>query len=150
MDEEHYEDYLNQLSNLSVELSLFSGFTFTTITILLTMLPDPSTILAQVALFFLVVLLDTFIFLGGWVMTMRTVACRYLPFKSIPGSKIFNPLLFLSYCLWGIGVALMFMLCNLYYLSMLSMFVWTVLVIVATKFFWKQFREYYRKKCDVS
>lgn len=61
-DEEYYSDFLNQLSNLSVELSLFSGFTFTIITILLTMLPGPSTLSAQIALFFLVMLLDLFIF----------------------------------------------------------------------------------------
>jgi len=144
-NENHYDDLLTQLSGLTTELSLFCGFTFTTIILLVTNLPDPSIFLVQISLLFLTVLLNLFIFLLGWVMTMRTVFCRYLPFKSIKGSKIFNPLLFFTYCLWGVAVVLIFFLFNLIYLVLVSSIVWAIFASIAYFFLWKQFLEYYMK-----
>lgn len=144
-DESYYSDFLTQLSGLTSELSLFCGFTLTTITILVTRLPDPSAILAQLSLYFLTLLLDLFIFLLGWVMIMRTIFCRYLPFKIIRGSRIFNPLLFLCSCLWGVAVILIFFLWDLTYLALASAFTWILFIIISYHFFWKQFREYYMK-----
>jgi hypothetical protein len=144
-NEEHYSDFLNQLSGISREISLFCGFTFTIITLLVTRLTDPSDLISQISLLFLTVLLNLFIFLMGWVMTMRTIFCRYLPFKSIRGSKVFNPLLFLAYCLWGVAVVLIFLLSNLIYLALASIIVWSTIVIISYFFLWSQFWEYYKK-----
>ena len=140
-DESYYCDFLSQLSGLTSELSLFCGFTLTTITLLVTRLPNLSALQSQIALFFLTVLLD-FIFLLGWVMTMRTIYCRYLPLKIIKGSRIFNPLLFVCICMWGIAVVLVFYLWNLIYLALASIATWVLFIIIAYGFLWKQFKEY--------
>lgn len=144
-DEIHYSDFLTQLSGLTSELSLFCGFTLTVITILVTNLPDPSVLLAQISLLFLTIMLNLLQFLLGWVMTMRTIFCRYLPLKSIRYSNIFNPLLFLCLCLWGLSVVLIYLLWNLTYLAVASAIVWIFFLSIAHVFFWRQFREHYGK-----
>ena len=144
-DEAHYSDFLTQLSGLTSELSLFCGFTLTIITILVTNLPDPSVLLAQISLLFLTIMLNLLQFLLGWVMIMRTMFCRYLPLESIRYSNVFNPLLFLCLCLWGLSVVLIYMLWNLTYLAVASAIIWVFFILLAYLFFWRQFREHYRK-----
>ena len=144
-DEAHYSDFLTQLSGLTSELSLFCGFTLTIITILVTNLPDPSVLLAQVSLLFLTIMLNLLQFLLGWVMIMRTIFCRYLPLRGIEYSNVFNPLLFLCLCLWGLSVVLIYMLWNLTYLAVASAIIWIFFILLAYLFFWRQFREYYGK-----
>ena len=144
-NEEHYSDLLTQLSGLSRELSLFCGFTFTTITILVTWLPDPNTFLAQISLFFLSVLFDLFMFLLAWVMVMRTIFVRYLPLQKIRGSNIFNPLLFLSFGLWRTTLVLIFLLTNQIYISLASAITGVIMISISYIFLWKQFQEHYGK-----
>ena len=144
-DEAHYSDLLTQLSGLTSELSLFCGFMLTSITILVTNLPDPSVLLAQISLLFLTIMLNLLQFLLGWVMIMRTIFCRYLPLKSIEYSNVFNPLLFMCLCLWGLSVVLIYMLWNLTYLAIASAIVWIFFISLAYLFFWRQFQEYYKK-----
>jgi hypothetical protein len=144
-DETHYTDFLTQLSGLTSELSLFCGFTLTIITLLVTRLPDPSILLAQISLLFLTILLNLLTFLLGWVMTMRTIFCRYLPLKKIKYSNVFNPLLFLSLSLWGISVILIYLLWSLTYLAIASTIIEAFFISVAFKLFWKQFRESFRE-----
>ena len=144
-DETHYTDFLTQLSGLTSELSLFCGFTLTIITLLVTRLPDPSILLAQISLLFLTILLNLLTFLLGWVMTMRTVFCRYLPLKKIKYSNVFNPLLFISLSLWGVSVILIYLLWNLTYLAIASAIIEAFFISVAFILFWKQFRESFRE-----
>ena len=144
-DETHYTDFLTQLSGLTSELSLFCGFTLTIITLLVTRLPDPSILLAQISLLFLTILLNLLTFLLGWVMTMRTIFCRYLPLNKIKYSNVFNPLLFLSLSLWGISVILIYLLWSLTYLAIVSTIIEAFFISVAFKLFWKQFRESFRE-----
>ena len=141
-DEAHYSDFLSQLSGLTSELSLFCGFTLTVITILVTRLPDPSVLLAQVSLFFLTVMLNLLQFLLGWVMIMRTLFCRYLPLGDIRHSEVFNPLLFTCLCLWGLSVVLIYLLFDLTYLAAASAGVWLFFIIVAYIFLWRRFKEH--------
>jgi hypothetical protein len=54
--------YIEHHSNKSNVYALFSGFTFASITVLLTQLPDPTQIHAQMILFILSVMLDHFLY----------------------------------------------------------------------------------------
>lgn len=57
-----YSDYINHLSNMGNMYSFLSGFMFTAITVLITQLPDPNNIRAQLVLLFMAVMLDIFMF----------------------------------------------------------------------------------------
>ena len=144
-DEAHYSDFLNQLSGLTSELSLFCGFTLTIITILVTSLPDPTIMIAQVSLLFLTIMLNILQFLLGWVIIMRTRYCRYLPLNDIKHSKIFNTLLFVALATWDLSVVLIYLLWNLTYLAITSAIIWLTIFIISYTFLWGQFREHDKK-----
>jgi hypothetical protein len=78
-DEKDYSDYMKHLSNLISVMSLFSGFMFTAYTILITRLPDPTNITAQLALYVLSTFLGIFLFILGFFATMALYSCRNLP-----------------------------------------------------------------------
>jgi drug/metabolite transporter (DMT)-like permease len=78
-DEKDYLDYMKHLSNLISVMSLFSGFMFTAYTILITRLPDPTNITAQLALYVLSTFLGIFLFILGFFATMALYSCRNLP-----------------------------------------------------------------------
>jgi len=145
MKKKDYSDFVSHLSNLSGVLSLFCGFTFTSITILMTQLPDPSSILAQFTLFFFAVLFDLFLFSLTWTTISLIQFCEYVPFNMFQHSNIFNWLLFSLFGVWGLAVVLMFLLWNLFYLALASGIVWTLLVITGFILLWKPFQEFYRK-----
>ena len=144
-DEAYYSDFLNQLSGLTSELSLFCGFTLTIITILVTRLPDPTIMIAQLSLLFLTIMLNLLQFLLGWVIIMRTRYCRYLPLNDIKHSKIFNTLLFLALATWNLSVVLIYLLWDLTYLAITAAIIWLTIFIVSYTFLWGQFREHDKK-----
>jgi len=144
-DEAYYSDFLNQLSGLTSELSLFCGFTLTIITILVTRLPDPTIMIAQLSLLFLTIMLNILQFLLGWVIIMRTRYCRYLPLNDIKHSKIFNTLLFVALATWDLSVVLIYLLWNLTYLAITSAIIWLTIFIISYTFLWGQFREHDKK-----
>ena len=127
-NEKDYSDYIKHLSNLNSVGSLLAGFTFTTLTLLITRLPDPSSIMSQLVLFFIAVLFYLFIFLVGWNANTIIYFCRNVPPKTKQLS-IFNLLTVMSYILLGVTVILMFLLWNLIYLALASGIVWALLVI---------------------
>jgi len=137
-DEEDYSDYIKHMSNLSSVGSLLAGFTFTTITILITRLPDPSSIMSQLVLFFMAVLFFLFIFLVGWNANTIIYFCRNVPPKTKQLS-IFTLLTLVSYILLGVTVILMFLLWNLIYLALASGIVWALLIILFFIFILKPF-----------
>jgi hypothetical protein len=77
--EEDYSDYIKHMSNISGLGSVLAGFTLTTLTLLITLLPDPSQIPVQITLFFLASLFDTFMFLTGWTGFHLVYFCRRAP-----------------------------------------------------------------------
>jgi len=144
-DEAYYSDFLNQLSGLTSELSLFCGFTLTIITILVTRLPDPTIMIAQLSLLFLTIMLNILQFLLGWVIIMRTTYCRHLPLNDIKHSKIFNTLLFVALATWDLSVVLIYLLWGLTYLAITSAIIWLTIFIISYTFLWGQFREHDKK-----
>ena len=133
-NDEEYIEYVKDLSRTRVTmLSLFSGFTFTAIVILPNQLPDPSSLISQLTLFFLVVLFDLCLFLLAWqtIIVVGTYNVRNPPAREKWELTIFNLLLSMVFVLWGWSVVLMFLLWNLYYLALVSGVLW-VAVIVTT------------------
>ena len=133
-NEEKYTGYVEAVAGSRVTmLSLFSGFTFSTITILLYQLPDASSLISQLTLFFLVVLFDLCLFLLAWqtVIVVGTYKVHNAPARAKWELVVFNLLLFIFFILWGWSVVLIFLLWNLYYLALLSSISW-VAVIVTT------------------
>ena len=133
-NEEEYTGYVKAVAGSRVTmLSLFSGFTFSTITILLNQLPDPSSLISQLALFFLVVLFDLCIFLLAWqtVIVVDTWNVRNPPARAKWELVVFNLLLVIVFILWGWSVVLMFLLRNLYYLALASGVLWGAVIVTA-------------------
>ena len=133
-NEEEYIEYVKDLTLTRVTmLSLFSGFTFTAIVLLPNQLPDPSSLISQLTLLFLVVLFDFCLFLSAWqtIIVIGTYKIRNAPARARWELVVFNLLLFIFFILWGWSVVLMFLLRNLYYLALVSGVLW-VAVIVTT------------------
>lgn len=135
--EKEYADYVKSVAGSRVTmLSLFSGFTFSTITILLNQLPDPGSLTSQLTLLFLVVLFDLCLFLLAW-QTAIVVATYNAHNVSNPPARanweltIFNLLLMIVFFLWGWSVVLMFLLWNLYYLALVAGVLWVAVVVAA-------------------
>jgi len=117
-----YSDYISYTSNVLLVLALFSGFTFASITILITQVPDPSQTLIQVTLFFLTVFLNIFLFASFY-----SIGCILHSVEDIPPAtrglgyrKAVNPLIVASFHLWGVAIMLMFLSWNLIYLTVAS------------------------------
>ena len=99
-----YAQYVKNLSSVRVTmLSLLSGFTFTTITLLLKELPDPSSTISNIALLFLTIIFDLLLFLLGWqiyiVIGLQEV--RDPPSHSRWELSAFNGILLLVFYMWG-------------------------------------------------
>jgi hypothetical protein len=133
-NEEEYSEYVKAVAGSRViMLSLFSGFTFSAITVLLNQLPDPSGLISQFTLFFLVVLFDLCLFLLGWqtVIVIGTWNVRNPPARAKWELVVFNLLLIIVFMLWGWSVALMFLLRNLYYLALVSGVIWLAVSVIS-------------------
>jgi len=129
-NEEKYSAYVQYVSNLSQNWALFSGFTFTAITVLLTLLPDPSQIFAQGTLFSLTALLFVFLFLLLFENTMLTYCVIAAP--SLPKvTKIVGDLLLkVVWYVIGIPIVLMYLLWNLFSLAIAAIVLNAIFIIL--------------------
>jgi len=133
-NEGEYTEYVKCVAGSRVTmLSLFSGFTFSAITVLLFYPPDPSSLISQITLFFLVVLFDLCLFLLAWqtVIMIGTWNVHKPPARSKWELSVFNLVLMIVFILWGWSVVLMFLLQNLHYLALASSVLWTVVIVTA-------------------
>lgn len=132
--EEEYAEYVKCVSGSRVTmLSLFSGFTFSAITVLLFYRPDPSSFISQITIFFLVVLFDLCLFLLAWqtVIVIGTWNVSNAPARSKWELSVFNLLLMIVFILWGWSIVLMFLLRNLHYLALVSGVLWMAVILTA-------------------
>jgi len=133
-DEEEYVGYVKTVAaTRATMLSLFSGFTFSTITILPGQLPDPSNLVSQFVFFFLVVLFDLFLFLLAWntVIVVGTYKVSYAPERANYELTLFNLVLIVVFVLWGWSVVLIFLLRELYYLALASGVLWAAVIVIS-------------------
>ena len=121
-------------------LSLFCGFIFTSITILLTVLQNKGGTLAQATILFL-----TLIFYFSLYVLLDNLEMAFHYIKDIPPLtlkvKPFFYLLLIFY-FFGTSTIFMFLLFDLIYLAVISAVVWIVVVIMSVnstvKRFYKQ------------
>ncbi len=134
MDERNYSDYLKHLSNVINIMSLCSGFLFTAYTILITRLPDPSIITAQLTLLILSVYLSICLFCLAYFTSAAFSVCRNFPPLS-KGNTITNSLfLVASTTAMSVVTTLMSLLWNLTYLALVQTIQW-ILFVTATYLF---------------
>ena len=132
-------------SSVMQTFSLLSGFTFTAITIILTLFPDPSQIQTQIILFVLGVLLDIFLLVVVQQHHILAICLRIAP--QLPRRWIgswwmkFNAEL-LSWVFLSTSVALMFFLWNLIYLAIASVIVTALFIIYAYLTIIRPFEEF--------
>ena len=143
-NEKNYSSYLAYESLAAHVLALFAGFTFTAITVLITRLPDPSQILAQVTLFFLTFVLHIF-------QLILCIGIGYLVYcvKDAPqetkGRKIGMYLWILGFGVWGFAIVLMFLLWNLIYLASATAILYVLFTVLQYILAWKLVIEHRRK-----
>ena len=126
-EEKEYTDYLKDLSKARMTmLSLLTGFTFTTITLLLNQLTGQNSLLAQLALVFLTIIFNVFLCLLEWQMIML-IGVYYLrnpPPRYVWELSVFNLLMIGAFSLWGLSLVLIFLLRDLVYVALLSGVMW--------------------------
>jgi hypothetical protein len=128
-NEKEYSVYLQVATNTLNILVLLSGFTFTSITILLSLYPVLGSLPVQFILFFLASLFFCFMFMLTWFNSNLMKLSRNLP----PVTRevvLFNRLLISTYTLLQLAVVLMFLIWNLIYLSLASGIVLAIFVIL--------------------
>lgn len=135
-----YSEYFEHNGVIVGVLSLFCGFLFTSITILLTSLQNKEGLLAQATIFFL-----TLIFYFSLYVLLDNLEMAFHYIEDIPPLTLkirpfFN--LLLIFYFFGTATILMFLLFDLIFLAMISAIVWVLVVIASinsnVKRFYKQ------------
>jgi hypothetical protein len=128
-DKNPYSDYFDHNRTIASVLSLFAGFLFTSITILLGGLPNKTEMLPQATILFL-----TFLFYMTLYVLLDNLEMGFHYIKDIPPMTLkvrpFFNLLVIFY-LFGAGTILMFMLFGLFNLSLISGVTWIIVVILS-------------------
>ncbi len=137
---------MKHLSNLISIMSLFSGFMFTAYTILITRLPDPTSITAQLALYVISTFLGIFLFILGYFIVVALSSCRNLK-KKTKGTDNVNLLFFASTAsAMSIVTTLMSFLWNLTYLAFAQIVTWILLSMAVYLFIIKPGWQYRKSK----
>jgi hypothetical protein len=143
-DEESYSAYFDHNRTIVGVLSLFSGFLFTSITILLTSLQNKEEMLTQATILFL-----TFVFYAALYVLLDNLEMGFHYIKNIPPLTVkvrpFFSLLVIFY-LFGTATVLMFLLFGLFYLSLVSGVIWIIIVISSLRSTVKRFYEQFKKR----
>lgn len=149
-NEEEYSAYVQSHSVSSMTWSLFAGFTFVAITVLLTQHPDPSQIPAQITLFIFAFMLFLFLHnLNGSNITIgiciRTAPPLPEKWQSIGFKRIQNLFDWIGWILLGYSVVFMYFLWSLYYLALASSALGLLFLILCYIDYIKPSEEYFRK-----
>jgi len=118
-DEKNYSDFFQIGANTVNILALLSGFTFTGITILLSMSPVLESVRLQFILFFLASLFFLFMYLLLWANGLFMRLCKNLPPLTSEVAS-FNRLIIVGYMLLQSAVIVMFLIWNFIYVSLAS------------------------------
>jgi len=119
--EEDLSAYIAYHSNISNNLALISGFIFTAIVLLLTLLPHPSQPLVQLTFFILLAVFNLIVFQLFGEEALLGYCVKIAP-KLPEGhpTRIINVLSPLVWILLGIVVVMMFLVLELVYLALAS------------------------------
>ena len=147
-DMDSYSDYFTHNGIIVGVLSLFCGFLFTSIAILLTTLQNRGGILGQATILFLTLVFyfSLFVLLDNLEMAFHYI--KNIPPKTLKIRPFFN--LLLIFYLFGTSTVFMFLLFDLLYLAVVSGIVWAIIVTISinstVKRFYKQSIKRYWKK----
>ncbi len=124
-----YSEYFAHNTTIGQVLSLFCGFLFTSITILLTFLQDKDSLLVQATILFL-----TLIFYFSLFVLLDNLEMPFHYIEKIPPLTLkVKPFFFLLliFYLFGSSTVLMFLLFNLTNLATISAVIWILFVILS-------------------
>lgn len=122
---------MTSVSNSSRNFSLFAGFTFTAITILLTRLPDLGVWQPQIILFFLAVLFSMLIYELAVEDVVLSTCIRFVPKIPVSCLKSDNWQRILIWILFGASVWLLFLLYNLIFLALATGILYALTIVRA-------------------
>ena len=124
-----YSDYFDHNRTIVGVLSLFSGFLFTSITILLNQLQNKNEMLPQATLLFLTILfyIALYVLLDNLEMGFHYI--KDIPPMTLRIRPFFN--LLVIFYLFGTATVLMFLLFGLFYLSLLSGVIWVFIIFLS-------------------
>ena len=136
-DENMFSEYFAQNERIIVVLSLFCGFLFTSITLLLTTLQNRGGILGQATILFL-----TLVFYFSLYTLLDNLEMGFHYIKNIPPLTLkirpfFN--LLLIFYLFGTSTIFMFLLYDLIYLATICGVIWAILVVISINSTGKRF-----------
>ncbi len=143
-----YSEYFGHNGVIVGVLSLFCGFLFTSITILLTSLQNKEGTLFQATILFLTLIFyfSLYVLLDNLEMAFHYI--NDIPPLTLKVRPFFN--LLLIFYFFGTSTILMFLLFNLSYLATISSVIWIIVVIASinstVKRFYKQSVTRYWKK----
>jgi hypothetical protein len=128
-NEEPYREYFEHNRTIVSVLSLFAGFLFTSITILLSFLQNKNETLSQATILFLTLLfyLSLYVLLDNLEMGFHYI--KDIPLMTLKVKPFFN--LLVIFYLFGAGTVFMFLLFGLFNLSLISGAIWAMIVIVS-------------------
>ncbi len=141
---EKTSDFMRHLANLGSIYALICGFTFTTITLLITMFPNPTETKVQLVLLFLTIIFDVFVFLITWNNTEEIQYCTYVP-PINRNMRTLSALTTLGLVLWGFSVPAMFLLWDLNLLAIVTALIWIVGIIASYFTVYKNIQKYYER-----
>jgi len=135
-----YSEYFGHNGIIVGVLSLFCGFLFTSITLLLTSLQNKEGPLAQATILFLTLIFyfSLYVLLDNLEMAFHYI--EDIPPLTLKVRPFFN--LLLIFYFFGTSTILMFLLFNLLFLALISAIIWVLMVIASinstVKRFYKQ------------
>ena len=124
-----YREYFDHNKTIASVLSLFAGFLFTSMSILLNGLPNKTELLPQACILFLAVLfyLTLYALLDNLEMGFHYI--ENIPPLTMKVKPFFNVLLI--FYLFGTATVLIFLLFGLFNLSLISGIIWILIVILS-------------------
>jgi uncharacterized membrane protein len=126
-EDKDYSDFVRRLGNVGNAISIFAGFTLTTLVLVITRFSDQSAFIVQVTLYVLTFLFDLFTFLLAWITNQDLFFMKNIP-PFTTGMKICGFLEFFGISLLGLVIPVLFLFFNLTLLFMLSIVTWAVFV----------------------
>jgi len=126
-DKSLYSDYFTHNGVIVGVLSLFCGFLFTSIAILLTSLKSSESILGQATILFitLVFYFSLYVLLDNLEMAFHYI--KDIPPLTLKVRPFFN--LLLVFYLFGFSTVLMFLLFDLFDLALISGAIWALIIV---------------------
>jgi hypothetical protein len=138
-----YSSYMEWMQGQKGTYTIISGFTFTTITLLIIYLPNPNSVLSQLIMLLLTIILDLLLFLILLMGVESLQFCKDIP-QYMKSLDLCNNLSNIVFVLWGFSVPLIYLLWDFVYLAVLSAIIWIILMVISNFAIKKPFEQYRR------